>query len=375
MQLERDEDELALGEGIERMVSGCAEASCTTEDRAAMLWRTMIADGWVGLALPEHRGGVGGSLDLLCTMMEQCGRHALVTPFFSSIMLGARLLAETDAAGKWNDLLGETAAGDRLLAFAHEELATAYGEARATIAQRAGDGWRITGHKIAVLGAGAASHLLVSASAEGGAALFLLDRNDPGLTLRPYPTLRGEDAADIAIDATVPDEALLALDAGEAIDRLTDAALVALCSEAVGAMRWLIDATADYAAIRKQFGRPLAEFQVIQHRLAEMAVQLEDARAATQLAIVTAGDPDRCGRAASTAKLVTGSAAAFVGEQAIQLHGAMGVTEELPVGRYVRLLTAFDYLLGDSDAHIARYARTVIGPGLQRFSVILGAAA
>jgi alkylation response protein AidB-like acyl-CoA dehydrogenase len=375
MRLDRDEDELALGEGIERMVSGCAGTAGTAKERAAALWRTMIADGWVRLALPEHRGGVGGSLDLLGVLMEQCGRHALVTPFFSSILLGARLLAEADREGGWDDLLSQVMAGDRLLAFAHDELATGHGAARATIAERAGKGWHITGRKAAVLGTGVASHLLLSAAVDGGTALFLLARDHPGLAVRPYPTLRGEGAADIAIDATLPDSALLALDAGDTIGRLTDEALVALCREALGAMRWLIDATVDYVTIRKQFGRPLGEFQVIQHRLAEMAVLLEDAHAATLLATVTAGDPVRRGRTASAAKLVTGAAATFIGEQAIQLHGAMGVTEELPVGRYARLLTAFGYLLGDTDAHIARYAETVVRPGLQCSSVILGAGA
>jgi alkylation response protein AidB-like acyl-CoA dehydrogenase len=373
MQLDRDDDELALGEGIERMVSGCADGAGSAEDRAAALWRVMIADGWVGLALPEHRGGVGGSLDLLGVLMEQCGRHALVTPFFSSILLGVRLLAAADVEERWDRLLRAAVAGDCLLAFAHEELATRFGDVRATVAERAEGGWHITGRKAAVLGAGAGSHLLVSAWAEGGTALFLLARDHPGLALRAYPTLRGEEAADVAIDATLPDTALLAQDVGEMIDRLADEALVGLCAEAVGAMRWLIDTTVDHVKIRKQFGRPLVEFQVIQHRLAEMAVQFEDARAATLLATVAAGDPARRGRAASAAKLVTGDAATFIGEQAIQLHGAMGVTEELPVGRYVRLLTAFRYLLGGSDQHIARYAETVVRPGLQRSSVVLGA--
>jgi alkylation response protein AidB-like acyl-CoA dehydrogenase len=370
MHLEQDPDDLVLAEGVTRMVSGCAGSQGTVTERAAQLWRTMIADGWLNLALPEHLGGTGGSLHSLGILMEQCGRHGLVTPFFSSIMLGARVLAVVDTQGRWEQLLREVMSGERFLAFAHDGFAPTAVSARA---ERVSVGWHIAGRPIAVLGARAASHLIVSAGADGESGLFIVAANDPGIRTRPYPTLRGEDAADIVIDATVSESALLRLPVGETIERLLDEALVTLCWEAVGAMSWLLDATADYAGVRKQFGRPLADFQVIQHRIAEMVVQLEDARAATMLATLATDDPQRRGRTASAAKVVVSGAATYIGEQAIQLHGAMGVTEELAVGRNFRLLTAFGYLLGDRDAHVARYAAMVVNSGQQRTSVILGA--
>jgi alkylation response protein AidB-like acyl-CoA dehydrogenase len=211
-----------------------------------------------------------------------------------------------------------------------------------------------------VLGASAADHLIVSARIGAGTGLFLVPRTAHGVTLRPYPLVDGTRAADVTLaDVQLGRDALLGGDddAWPAIDATIDRAITALAADAVGATRVLLDATSEYTKTRVQFGQPLAKFQALQHRMAEMAVLQEEASAVTLLAtLMVDANPVERARAASAAKVKVARAAHYIGQQAIQLHGAMGVTEELSIGAYFKRVLVFEHLFGSVDEHLQRYA-------------------
>jgi alkylation response protein AidB-like acyl-CoA dehydrogenase len=231
---------------------------------------------------------------------------------------------------------------------------------------KSGGGWRLNGHKIAVLDGQAAGQIIVSArlvSANGSSGtlgLFLVPAATSGMTLRDYQRLGGGRACSLDLrDVQLPADAMLG-DGGDAlpaIEAVVDRAMAALGAEAVGIMQILLDTTLEYTKIRKQFGRPLSANQVIRHRLADMAMQCDEARSmALRAALMADAEPVARSRAASGAKAKIGRCARFVAEQSVQLHGGMGVTEELDVGLYFKRLLAFDTLFGGSAHHYRRHA-------------------
>jgi alkylation response protein AidB-like acyl-CoA dehydrogenase len=282
-------------------------------------------------------------------------------------VIGAALIAECGSEEQKQALLPKVADGSLRLAFAHSERAARYdlAEVNAT-ARPAPDGWRLDGHKIAVLDGNAADDIIVSArlaeddGAPGRLCLFLVPSGAKGLGLRDYSRLGGGRACNLDL-AGVPLAADAQLGDGSyalsKIECVVDRALAALSAEAVGIMQIMLDMTLDYTKIRQQFGRPLAANQVIRHRLADMAMQCDEARSmALRAALMADAEPVARGRAASGAKAKIGKCARFVAEQAVQLHGAMGVTEELDIGSYFKRLLAFDTLFGGSAHHYRRHA-------------------
>ncbi|MHC2435838.1 acyl-CoA dehydrogenase family protein [Bradyrhizobium sp. USDA 4451] len=331
------------------------------------IWKQFAELGWLALPIAEAHGGLGGGAIEIGLLMEAFGRGLVSEPFLSTVVIGAALVAECGTEAQRHAILPKVAEGALTLAFAHSERAARFDLAHVdATATKTADGWRLNGSKIAVLDGAAANQIIVSAriananGASGRVALFLVPAGTAGLALRDYARLGGGRGCNLDLrDVQVPADALLGdgRDALPAIETVVDRAMAALGAEAVGIMQTLLDTTLAYTKIRKQFGRPLSANQVIRHRLADVAMQVDEARSmALRAALMANAEPVARGRAASGAKAKIGKCARFVAEQAVQLHGAMGVTEELDIGAYFKRLLAFDTLFGGSAHHYRRHA-------------------
>jgi alkylation response protein AidB-like acyl-CoA dehydrogenase len=332
------------------------------------VWRGLADLGVLAITVPAAQGGLGfGPLETLA-MMGDCGRSLLLEPVLSSAVIATAALREFAGETPAAELLAAMATGEKIAALAHFESDARFETQWVTTrAERSGGGYKLNGHKGVVMHAGAADVLLVSARTAGeagdgqGVSLFLVPRAAPGLVLDAYPTLDGQRAADVYLEGVEvpagsrlgPEGAALA-----AIEAALDIGLAALCADAVGVMQALVDATVDYVRQRQQFGQPIGRFQALQHRIADMLVQLESARSMSYLAALrcTAQDVKERRRALSAAKAVIGQAGRFIGQQAVQLHGGMGMTDELKVSHLFKRLTAAQLMFGDSDTHLQRFA-------------------
>jgi alkylation response protein AidB-like acyl-CoA dehydrogenase len=334
---------------------------------SAEIWKRFAELGWLALPIPESHGGLGGGAVEIGILMEAFGRGLVSEPYLSTVVIGAALVGECGSEAQKQALLPAIADGSLYLAFAHSERAARFDLAEvATTARKMPEGWVLNGKKTAVLDGNAARQIIVSAriGADHGAAgkicLFLVPANTPGLTKRDFPRLGGGRACNLELkDVRLAADALLGdgTDALPAIEAVVDRAMAALGAEAVGIMQTLLDQTLEYTKIRKQFGQPLSANQVIRHRLADMAMNCDEARSmALRAALMADAEPVARSRAASGAKAKIGKCARFVAEQSVQLHGAMGVTEELDIGSYFKRLLAFDTLFGGSAYHYRRHA-------------------
>ena len=331
------------------------------------IWKQFAELGWLALPISEAHGGLGGGAIEVGILMEAFGRGLVSEPYLSTVVIGASLVAECGTETQKQALLPDIADGSLVLAFAHSERQARFDLADVrTTAKKTPDGWRLDGYKTAVLDGHAAGQIIVSARVDDGSGkagklcLFLVPQGTRGITSRDFPRLGGGRACNLELrDVHLPTDALLG-DGGDAlpaIEAVVDRAMAALGAEAVGIMQTLLDQTLEYTKIRKQFGRPLSANQVIRHRLADMAMQCDEARSILlRAALMVDADPVARGRAASGAKAKIGKCARFVAEQSVQLHGAMGVTEELDIGAYFKRLLAFDTLFGGSAHHYRRHA-------------------
>lgn len=325
-------------------------------------WRRFADMGWLGVPVPEDMGGFGGTLVDTCVVMEAFGRGLVAEPFFPTCVLGAGALMASGDRAKAAMLLPGVISGNLLLAVAMGEPGARYDIDRIeTRAERTPSGWRLTGDKAVVLGAGTADRIVVPARTDGGVTLFLIDRSARGLTVRAYPT--GDDlrAAELALsDVEVGDDTVLgAPGQGLAVlEETADRARIALAAEAAGAMAALVALTGDYIRQREQFGGPIARFQVLQHHLVDMYMEQE---LCWSLVLRAAADFDASSPAeramlASAAKARAGKAGTIVGQKAIQLHGGMGMTEEMAAGHYFKRLALIDATLGNQAWHNRRYS-------------------
>jgi alkylation response protein AidB-like acyl-CoA dehydrogenase len=331
---------------------------------SADIWKQFADLGWLALPIAEADGGLGGGAIEIGILMEAFGRGLVSEPYLSTVVISASLISECGTEAQKQALLPKIADGSLYLAFAHSERQARFDLADVrTTAKKTPDGWRLDGHKTAVLDGSAAGQIIVSArvnDANGKLCLFLVPQGTRGLALRDFPRLGGGRACNLELNGVqLPADALLGdgTDALPAIEGTIDRAMAALGAEAVGIMQTLLDQTLEYTKIRKQFGRPLSANQVIRHRLADMAMQCDEARSmALRAALMVDAEPIARSRAASGAKAKIGKCARFVAEQSVQLHGAMGVTEELDIGSYFKRLLAFDTLFGGSAHHYRRHA-------------------
>ena len=332
------------------------------------LWARYAELGLLGLTLPERHGGFGGGAVETMIAMESFGRGLVVEPYLATVVLGAGLVQALGNQAQQEAILPRVAQGEMLLAFAHGERPARYRLSHVeTEAKRAGDEYRLSGQKGVVLHGDVADKLIVSARTSGGArdgqgiSLFLIDRDTQGLAVRSYPTIDGLRAAEIELEGVrVGREALLGPENGAyaAIEHTVDRALAALAAEAVGLMAALNATTLEYLKTRKQFGVPIGSFQALQHRMVDMTLEHEISRSMAILAALSADSNDRTQRrrAISGAKVQIGRSGRFVGEQAIQLHGGIGMTDEYIAGHYFKRLRMIDQTFGDVDHHLEQFA-------------------
>jgi hypothetical protein len=374
MDLNLSDEQRLLRESAERFVAESYDADHRRKMAndplgfSPAVWKQFAELGWLALPIPEDFGGLGGGAVEIGILMEAFGRGLVSEPYVATVVLGAALIDRCGNAEQKQVSLPKIADGSLKLAFAHSERAARFDLAKvATVADKTAQGWRLAGSKVAVLDGHAADEIIISAhihdhqGPSGRIGLFLVPATAPGLALSDYPRLGGGRACNIELsDVHLAEDALLggSQDALPAIEWAVDRAMAALGAEAVGIMQTLLETTLEYTKIRKQFGRPLSSNQVIRHRLADMAIQVDEARSmALRAALKADGPPIERARAASAAKAKIGKCSRFVGEQSIQLHGGMGVTEELEVGAYFKRLVAFDTLFGGSAHHYSRHAQ------------------
>ena len=330
------------------------------------LWEQYAELGLLGLPFPEAQGGFGGGAAETMIVMEAFGRGLILEPYFATVVLGGGLIRHLASPAQQAEWVPLIAAGKLRLAFAHLERQSRWNLADVgTAARQDGAFWVLNGAKGVVLHGDTADSLLVTARVAGartardGIGLFLVDASAPGVTRRGYPTQDGLRAAEISFDGARA-EAVLGAPGGAlpGIEWAVDEAIAALCAEAVGAMAAMQELTLDYLKTRKQFGRAIGSFQALQHRAVDMLTAVEQARSMALFATVMAAEPDATerARAISAAKAQIGRACKQVGQEAIQLHGGIGMTMEYQVGHHFKRVTMIDQMFGDADSHLARLA-------------------
>ena len=287
----------------------------------------------------------------------------LLEPYWSSAVFATVLLRKLGGASAAT-LLGRLATGEQLAVVAHAEPAARYDRDRVrATAKKTASGFALTGAKSVVVGGSIADTLLVSARIDGGRgeglSVFAVPRGADGVRVHDYRTIDGRAAADVTLEGARVERSALVGEEGAAGGPLEDAhdiALAALCADAVGSMKALLDATGSYLQTRKQFGQPIGRFQALQHRMADMLIHFEQAKSMAYLASMRCDSKDLATRrkALSAAKVVIGQSGRFIGQQAVQLHGGMGMADELDVSHYFRRLTAAELTLGDTDFHLER---------------------
>ena len=324
------------------------------------IWAKFAKLGWLGLPFAPEDGGIGGGAVELAILMDAFGKRLVLEPYLPTVVLGGGLIAALGSEAERQSMLPAVTEGQLLLAFAHEEHDVP------TQAQRTSGGYLLRGGKKVVLGGACADTLLVSARLGEELGIFLVPRETCGLTVRPYRMVDGRRAADVDLtDVAVTSASLLGgnEDAGDAVEAVLQRAIAALSADAVGAIGAMVSATVDYAKTRVQFGQPIANFQALQHRMVRMKIREEEARASALFATLSLDGPAALrGRAISGAKAKIGRCARFVHQEAIQLHGAIGTTDELALGGYAKRLIVYELLFGSTREHLRRYGAMIADP-------------
>jgi alkylation response protein AidB-like acyl-CoA dehydrogenase len=357
MDFHHSEDRQMLGDTLRRFLA--EKAPIEARNKVAYgdtgyspdVWRGLAELGVIGALFGEDVGGFGGGGFDIMVVFHEIGRALAVEPFLGALMVGRALAA----AGR-TDAIEGIVGGTAIAAFAHAEPQdNSAGDPLATRARRDGDSWTIDGAKAVVAHGEAADLLLISAQTDTGVALFLVPRDAAGLSVRGYANIDGGRSAEIVLrGVTVPDAALVTEDGTTAIAAAEAAGLLALCAEGLGAMEIARDHTVEYVRTRKQFGVSIGKFQAIQHRIATVLLEIEQARSAV-INAADAFDGDAAPRALAAAKYTIGATGQLVAEEAIQLHGGIGMTWELPLSHYAKRITMIDGQLGDQDQHLQRY--------------------
>ena len=364
MNFDYNEEQQLLADSVRRFIQkdyefeGRKKIVASPQGFSDTVWGTFAEMGLTGIPFsPDYGGFGGGAIDLL-SVMEAFGEGLVVEPFLATL-LGGQCVARAGSEAQKKAILPAVVEGKLKLAFAFSEKGSRYDLAHVnTTAKKAGSGWTLDGAKVVVLGAPSAAKLVVSAKTPAGLSLFLVDAT--AVKAKPYRTLDEMRAADVIL-SNAPGELL----GGEGkalpvIEAVVDFATALVCAEAVGAMKFSCDTTLEYLKTRKQFGVPIGTFQALQHRIVDMYVAYEQAKSMAFLACSQAdsgADAKERTRAISAAKIKIADNARLISQEAIQLHGGMGMTEELKVSHSFRRLTMIAQQFGDADHHLDRFAK------------------
>jgi alkylation response protein AidB-like acyl-CoA dehydrogenase len=370
MDFTLDAEQIALRDAVRSLLNRAYDSSETRREVTKTdpgwgekTWQQLAEMGALGLPFAEEDGGFGAGPVEVSIVAEEIGRVIAPEPYVEAVVLAGGLIAAAGTAEQRAELIGALAEGQLVPAFAHVELASRYNErAYAVTASAADGGWTLSGVKEPVLGGGRADLLVVSADVDGATGLFLVRPDAAGLTRTSYATFDGGRAAHVAFDATpaVPlGEA--GVDQTATIAAAVAQAQIAYAHESLGAMDSALKQTTEYLKTRKQFGVPLMTFQALTFRAADMYVSLELARSTATWAtlVLLDGDVEASLEAASRAKLQISKAGRHIGQEAIQLHGGIGMTAEYSVGHLTSRLTAIDHVLGDGRHHLGALSRTL----------------
>jgi pimeloyl-CoA dehydrogenase small subunit len=374
MNFDLSEEQQLLADSLKRYlaneysIDARAKIVASATGWSEAVWAAFAEMGLLGVPFAEEHGGFGGTAVDVMLVMEALGEGLVVEPYWVNVGLAGRLIARGGSDEQQKRILPSLIEGKHRLAFAHTERTARYDLAHVgTRATRSSAGFTLEGEKRAVLHGAAADTLIVSARTAGsdtdpnGISLFLVDRGASGLTVKDYRTIDELRAADVWLSGvTVPAGAMLGGE-GRALSLIEDAADYAtalLCAEAVGAIRYANETTLEYIKNRRQFGVPIGSFQALQHRMVDMVISYEQARSMAYLACVKADTAPAAERrhAMSAAKIKIADACRHVSQEAVQLHGGMGMTEELKVSHTFRRLTMISQTFGDAEHHLERFA-------------------
>ena len=373
MNFELSEEQTLLAETIKRFVAthynfdARAKILASPAGHSEDVWAAIAEMGLLGLPFDEAHGGFSGTTVDVMLVMEAIGEGLLVEPYLATVGLGGRFVARAGTKAQQDRILPALVQGKHTLAFAHTEPGARYDLRQVGLrARRAGEGWVLDGDKRMVLHGGQADTLVVSARTAGGdthadgTTLFLVPRTAPGVSVKESRTIDNLRSADIGFSAvSVGADALLGREGQDypVIEEVVDYATALLCAEAVGAIRYANDTTLEYLKTRRQFGVPIGSFQALQHRMVEMMISYEQARSMACLACVKVDTADAAERrrVISAAKIKIADACRHVSQEAVQLHGGMGMTEELKISHTFRRLTLLAQLYGDADHHLERF--------------------
>jgi pimeloyl-CoA dehydrogenase small subunit len=373
MDFSLSEEQTLLQDSVQRFIQNdyafaARQKTIKSEDGFSRAhWKTFAELGWLGVPFPEADGGFGGGAIESMIMQEQFGKGLVVEPYVPSVVLAGGALRIAGDAPQKQKYLAPIIDGSKQAALAYAEPQGRFNLADLhTTAKGDGDGWVLSGHKAVVLNGPAADFLVVSARTAGGVrdlsgvSLFIVDADAPGISRRDYPTVDGLRASEITFENVKLGADALLGGAGEGyavLEQVIDEGIMAVGSEAVGAMEVLYKTTVEYCKTREQFGQPIGKFQVLQHRMVDMFMEHEQAKSLMFMAAMRMdeGYGPEARKAISAFKVQVGKSGRFVGQNAIQLHGGMGMTDELAVGHYFKRLTTIDTLFGNVDFHLKRF--------------------
>lgn len=372
--IELSQDEQLLQESVERFIDRdySFERRCesvrTESGFRTDVWSAFAELGWLGLSLPESAGGFGGGARQTAIVMEAFGRGLVTEPYLASVVMAGAAVSMAGSAGQIASLLAGLVAGEKRMSLAYVEPKSRYDvNAIGSRAVRNDNGYILNGHKSVVLNGDSADTFVVSARTAGdyldkeGISLFVVEANREGVSVRGYATNDGGRAADVTFDNVALGEDALLGEEGDSfsvLERTIDQATAAVCAESLGIMTVLNNVTLEYTKTRQQFGQPISKNQALQHRLVDMFVALEESRSLLSIYMkdVDSHDSSDRARAVSAMKIQIGKAGRLVGQETIQLHGGIAMTDEYIVGHYFKRLTVISRLFGDVDWHLDRFA-------------------
>jgi len=330
------------------------------------MWAQFAELGLLGASFPEADGGFGGGPIEAMIISEEFGKGLVIEPYLQTVVIGGGFLRHGGTAAQKEENLADLIGGERRYAFAYSEPKSRFDlNDVATTAKKDGKGFVLNGQKAVVLGAPFATHLIVTARTSGaqrdasGVTVFLVPKNAKGVSTRDYPTVDGLRASEVYFEnvAVGADAVIGEVDNGmPLIEKVVDEAIASLCAEAVGCFKVLNEATLAYSKQRKQFGQPIGNFQVLQHRMVDMFMACEQSISMVYMVTLKLGEPDRQRKlAASAAKVQIGKAGKLISQDAVQIHGGMGMTDELNVGHFFKRVTMIESQFGNTDWHLRRY--------------------